>query len=91
MKGIVNKTVEKTDNRLRTLCNRLSPQKSLVVVISSLIVFAVMAVYMAIDAVNFGQKPELEIKHIDGLKLPRVNNDSINTLKFSDYDRYEKQ
>jgi hypothetical protein len=88
--GKIGKTVEIGKNRLRTMCDRLSPQKRFVVVISSLIVFAMMAIYMAISSIYFLQRPELEIKHIEGLKLPRANNDSINTLKFSKHDQYEE-
>jgi hypothetical protein len=88
--GKIGKTVEIGKNRLRAMCDGLSPKKRFVVVISSLIVFAMMAVYMAISSIYFLQRPELDIEHIEGLKLPRANNDSINILKFSNHDQYDE-
>jgi len=83
----IGKTVE---NRLRVMCDGLSPKIRLVVVIASLTVFAVMAVYMAISAIRFGQRPELNIQHIEGLKLPRANKDSINHLKNNHHDEFDE-
>jgi hypothetical protein len=80
----------KADNRLRVMCGRLSPRSSLVLVIISLTVFAVLAVYMAISAIGYGQKPELKIEHIEGLQIPQSKNDSINQLKIRNHDQFNK-
>ena len=95
MKSIIRETGErrsprpwqKADNRLRTMCDGLSPKKRLVVVISSLIVFAVMAVYMAVSSVYGINNPKLKIEHIEGLKL---HKDSINQLKSRNYDEHNE-
>jgi hypothetical protein len=86
MKEIISKTGKKADNRLHAICDGLSPKKRLVVVITSLIVFAVMAVYMAISSINYGQKSEMNIQHIEGLKIQRANDGSINNLKIEEDD-----
>ena len=91
--GETGKTREigkKVENRLRNMCDGLSPKMRLVVVIGSLMVFAVMAVYMAISAIHFGQKPEIKIQHIEGLKLPRANKDSIHIVKFRNHDKFDE-
>jgi len=101
MKKIINETVEtgktgergnigeKVNNKLHALCDSLSPRKRLIFVFTSLTVFAVLAVYMAVSSIFFAQRPELNIEHIEGLKLQRTNNDSINNLKFKNYDKFE--
>ena len=77
-------------NRLRTMCDGLSPRKRLVAVIISLTVFAVMAVYMAVSSMYYRQRPELNIRHIEGIKLQRANNDSIHHLKFRNHDESDE-
>jgi hypothetical protein len=88
--GEAGKAGKKWENRLRAKCDSLSTKKRFVLVISSLIVFTVMAVYMAVSSVFGNDKPEMTIKHIEGLKLQRANNDSINILKFSNHDDDEQ-
>ena len=90
MKKIIKRTGKKADNRLRALCDGLSPEKRLVVVITALIVFAVMAVYMAVGSICFAQRPELNIRHIEGLDHKRVKNDSINRLNIKNHDDPDK-
>ena len=87
--GKGRKIVERADNRLRMMCDRLSPRRRFVLVIISLILFAVTAVYMAIGSIYFAHRPELNIEHIEGLKLPRANNDSINNLIIRNHDDTE--
>ena len=91
--GKIGKTGEigkKADNRLRMMCDRLSPKKRLFVVIVSLVLFAAIAVYMAVSSVYGINRTELTVEHIEGLKLQRINNDTVNTnniFKIKDYDR----
>ena len=77
---------KKADNRLRIICDGLSPKKRLFVVIASLVLFAAIAVYMVVVSVYGINRTELTIEHIEGLKLQRTNNDTINILKIKDYD-----
>jgi hypothetical protein len=85
MKDIVNKTVEKADNRLRTMCDGLSPRARLVAVIVSLVIFATLAIYMAVYSVYGSNRQEPDIQHIEGVEL-KTQNESINNLKISNYD-----
>ena len=77
---------EAGENRLRLMCEGLSPKKRLVVVIVSLCVFAVLAVYMAVSSIVFAQRPEINIQHIEGLKIQRANDVIINPLKIEEDD-----
>jgi hypothetical protein len=56
----------------------------------SLIAFAVLAVYMAISAVYGTGRAELNIEHIEGVKLQRSTKDSINLLKIEHHDDFRQ-
>ena len=88
--GIIGKIGETVESRLRMMCDRLSPQTRLVAVIISLMVFAVMAIYMAVSSVYGHHRTEPDIQHIKGLDL-KMKNDSINTLKIKDYGNDDEQ
>jgi len=78
---------KRIDNRLRSICDGLSPKMRLVMVIGSLVVFAALAVYMAIDAINFEDNRQLpEMEHIKQLNLPKSNHESMNPLNFNSHD-----
>jgi hypothetical protein len=86
--GETGKIGEKANNRLRSACDGLSPKKRLVVVIFLFVVFAVLAVYMAIDAINFGDKSRrlLEVEHIKQLELPKPKDESMHLYKLNSHD-----
>ena len=84
----MKKIIEKMNHGLHKKCDALSPQKRRVLVICSLIVFAALAVYTAIDAIilsdNRRQLPEVE--HIKKLDLPKLNKKSMNPSNFNNHD-----
>ena len=84
--GEAGKTGKMQDNCLRRMCDGISPQKRVVVVIISLLVFAVMTVYMAVNSIFGASNPILNVEHIKKLNLPHSGNESINTLIFDNYD-----
>ena len=88
MKKIIKETGEKADDRLRRMCDRLSPKKRIVVVIASLTAFAVIAVYMAISSFYGVGSPEIEMEHIRQIKFnPQgMYQDSINHFKINNDD-----
>ena len=88
MKRIIKETGEKAENRLRRMCDELSPLKRFIAVIASLFLFAAMAIYMAVSSAYGLNRPELEVEHIRQVKFNRPNmyNDSINALKIKEYD-----
>ena len=88
MNNIIKEKGKEADNRLRRICDELSPQKRLVAVIATLIVFAALAVYMAISSVYKADKQDLKVEHIQQLKitLPDTSADSMNDLKIKEDD-----
>ena len=79
--GKAGKLVEKADNRLRKWCNNLSPKISLILVISMLVVFAVLSLYMAVSSVYGTGSRQPDIQHIRTIKI-KSGNDSITSFNF---------
>ena len=81
------------ENRLRAMCDGLSPQKRIAVIIVYLIVFAVLAIYMAVISIYGKNKQELNVEHIRTIRDYKVINDfndlKINNLKNNNYDDNE--
>ena len=88
MKKKIRKFVEKTDSGLRRKCDGLSPERRRNIVVGSLIVFAIMAIYMAIGSILFPENRNRipDVEHIKKLDLPKLQNESINPLKFNEDD-----
>lgn len=79
------------DERLRTLCGRITPEKRLFVLLSMFVVFGVMSIYIflsAIYSIGKNEERQIEIEHIKVLELQK--RDSINQLKFNDHAREQK-
>ena len=90
IRRIVIKIQDWTEDKLRHLCGRITPEKRLAVILVMFLVFGITSLYIFVSAIyqigkNEGQR--IEIEHIDGLKLQQ--QDSINQLKF--YDNGRKQ
>ena len=86
--GETEETGKRPENRLRSVCDGLSPKNRLVVVIFLFVVFAVLAVYMAIDAINFGNDRQRlpEVEHIKKLDVPKQNSESIKPYNLNSHD-----
>jgi len=84
----MKRIIENVNNGLRRKCDALSPDRRRVVVICSLIVFAALAVYTAVDAIVFVDKRRQlpDVEHIKKLDVPKSNNESINSLNFNNHD-----
>ena len=83
IRRIVIKIQDWTEDKLRHLCGRITPEKRLAVILVMFLVFGITSLYIFVSAIyqigkNEGQR--IEIEHIDGLKLQQ--KDSINQLKF---------
>ena len=78
------------NNRLHEMCDRLSPKKRLIIVIVFMILFAALAVYMAVSAFK-SSETKLSIKHIEGLKLQQPDKNSINNIKTGSHDYNDEQ
>lgn len=83
---------EWTEQKLRHLCGRITPQKRLAVLLTMFAIFGITSIYVLVSAIyeigrNEGQR--IEIEHIEGVELSRPSKlkDSINQLKINDNGR----
>lgn len=88
IRRIVIKIQDWTEDKLRHLCGRITPEKRLAVILVMFAVFGITSLYIFVSAIyqigkNEGQR--IEIEHIDGLKLQQ--QDSINQFNFNNNGR----
>ena len=87
MKKKITEISETAKSGLRKWCDALSPEKRVNTVISALVIFAFIALYMAfISFFSPGPRPEIDIEHMRELQLKWSIKDSINELKTYPYD-----
>ena len=77
MGSIIGKAQDWISGRLRNLCGRISPDMRVIIIVTLLLLFAGLSVYMTVASIyrigrNDGK--ELGIEHVRRLQLP---NDSI--------------
>lgn len=85
MRRRIVKFREWSEENLRRLCGRITPEKRLAVILAMFILFAVTSLYVLASAIyeigkNEGRR--IEIEHIEGLQLQK--RDTINNLNFYD-------
>jgi hypothetical protein len=84
----MKKIIEKMNGGLRKKCDAMPPERRRVVVICSLVIFAVLAIISAVDGLflqnNRSRLPEVE--HIKLLNLPKPSDESMNTLNLNSHD-----
>lgn len=91
MRKFIVKAQDWIDDKLRSLCGRITPEKRLFVLLGMFALFGIMSVYIFLSAIyNIGKNEgrQIEIKHIQMLELQR--KDSINQLKFYDHAREQE-
>ena len=79
------------DERLRTLCGRITPEKRLFVLLGMFVVFGVMSIYIflsAIYSIGKNEGRQIEIEYIKVLELQK--RDSINQLKMYENAREQE-
>ena len=92
----MRKLSDKADEWLRRMCGRLTPGGRLTVILTMLLTFSFLSIYMTVSSVyNMGkrdaEKEMMEIEHIRDLNLRRERKDSINNLlKQYDYGTEQK-
>ena len=95
MKKKITEIRETAKNGLRNWCDTLSPEKRTKTVVTALVIFAFIALYMAfISFFSPGYHPGLDIKHMKELELEmkelireyKVESDSINNLNSYPYE-----
>ena len=85
IKKFFNKISEWLEDGLRGLLGRLTPDRRVILVLTMLLVFGGLSIYMTVSSIyNFGKKSgvQLEIERIETLRLrqEQARKDSINQL-----------
>nr|WP_250709104.1 TraL conjugative transposon family protein [Bacteroides fragilis] len=89
--SMINKLSDKADEWLRRICGRLTPGKRLAVILTMLLTFSFLSIYMTVSSIyNMGrrdaEKEMIEIEHIRDLDLPHGRKDSLqDSYKYYDY------
>lgn len=82
IRKIINHINEWLEDRLRSLVRPLSPDARVIVIVTMLILFSGLSIYMTVSSIyNFGKDKgrELQIEQIETLKLQlEQQRDSIN-------------
>lgn len=73
------------ENRLKTLCGEITPDKRLTVVLIALLGFTILNLYFTFTSIrNWGQeeerKSQLKIEHIQQLELERIKQKDFEFL-----------
>jgi len=81
IRKIIQRVNEWLEDRLRSLVRPLSPDVRVIVIVTMLIVFSGLSIYMTVSSIyNLGKDKgrELQIEQIEVLKLQQQQKDSIN-------------
>ncbi|HHV86293.1 MAG TPA: DUF3989 domain-containing protein [Petrimonas sp.] len=81
IRKIIQRVNEWLEDRLRSLVRPLSPDARVIVIVTMLIVFSGLSIYMTVSSIyNLGKDKgrELQIEQIESLKLQQQQRDSIN-------------
>lgn len=81
LRKIIVRVNEWLEDRLRSLVRPLSPDARVIVIVTMLIVFSGLSIYMTVSSIyNLGKDKgkELQIEQIETLKLEQQQRDSIN-------------
>lgn len=94
VKKAINNMRDCLEEHLRRVCGRLTPDKRVVVVLTMLLLFGGLSIYMTVAAIyNFGKDRgrRLEIQRIETLRLEtesqQQEGESINRLNDFEYER----
>ncbi|WP_080904052.1 TraL conjugative transposon family protein [Parabacteroides sp. Marseille-P3160] len=81
IRKIINRINEWLEDRLRSLVRPLSPDARVIVIVTMLIVFSGLSIYMTVSSIyNLGKDKgeKMQIEQIETLKLQQQQRDSIN-------------
>lgn len=91
IRKIIQRVNEWLEDRLRSIVRPLSPDARVIVIVTMLIVFSGLSIYMTVSSIyNLGKDKgrELQIEQIETLKLEQQQRDSINNL--NNHYQYER-
>ncbi|MDC2215930.1 conserved hypothetical protein [uncultured Dysgonomonas sp.] len=93
IRKIINRINEWLEDRLRSLVRPLSPDARVIVIVTMLIVFSGLSIYMTVSSIynlGRGKGEQMQIEQIETLKLQleQQQRDSINNL--NNHYQYER-
>lgn len=81
IRKIIQRVNEWLEDRLRSIVRPLSPDARVIVIVTMLILFSGLSIYMTVSSIyNLGKDKgqELQIEQIETLKLQQQQRDNIN-------------
>ncbi|NDV95463.1 DUF3989 domain-containing protein [Dysgonomonas sp. 521] len=90
IRKIIQRVNEWLEDRLRSLVRPLSPDARVIVIVTMLIVFSGLSIYMTVSSIynlGKGKGEQMPIEQIESLKLQQQQRDSINNLNHYQYER----
>lgn len=92
IREIIQRVNEWMEDRLRSLVRPLSPNARVIVIVTMLIVFSILSIYMTVSSIynlGKGKGEQMQIEQIESLKLQleQQQRDSINNLNHYEYER----
>lgn len=91
IRKIIQRVNEWLENRLRSIVRPLSPDARVIVIVTMLIVFSGLSIYMTVSSIynlGKGKGEQMQIEQIETLKLQQQQRDSINNL--NNHYQYER-
>ena len=90
IRKLINRIGEWLEDRLRSIVRPLSPDARVIVILTMLLLFGGLSIYMTVSSIyNMGKKSgqQMEIEHIKRLELEHTQKaDSINQINRFDYE-----
>lgn len=93
LRKIIQNINEWMEDRLRSLVRPLSPDARVIVIVTMLILFSGLSIYMTVSSIynlGKGKGQELQIEQIETLKLQLEQRDSINQHNYQEYERTDE-
>lgn len=92
IRKIIQRVNEWLEDRLRSIVRPLSPDARVILIVTMLIVFSGLSIYMTVSSIynlGKGKGEQIQIEQIETLKLQveQQQRDSINNLNHYQYER----
>lgn len=90
IRKIIQRVNEWLEGILRGLLGRMTPDRRVILIVTMLIVFSGLSIYMTVSSIyNLGKDKgeKMQIEQIEALKLQQQQRDSINNLNHYEYER----
>lgn len=91
IRKIIQRVNEWLEDILRGLLGRMTPDRRVILIVTMLIVFSGLSIYMTVSSIyNLGKDKgeQMQIEQIEALKLQQQQRDSINNL--NNHYEYER-